>query len=66
MKCCCVEIKFAAKDWPKTVKRIEGHSYLYERYEDSYNITGEHDCTICKHKLACLMDPKCNRRFESK
>ncbi len=24
------------------------------------------DCDECKHRLACLIDPECNRRFESK
>ncbi len=30
------------------------------------DIVSTHDCTGCKNKLACLIDPECNRTFESK
>ncbi len=30
------------------------------------NTNREQDCNKCKHQLACLINPECNREFEGK
>ncbi len=38
---------------------------LFIEYTDSDQVE-RLDCNQCKHKFRCLMDPHCNRQFESK
>jgi len=69
MKCRCVEIKLynSNRGWlTRIIKRVDGHSYAYERYYDKYDITDLYDCEKCRYRFACLIDPECNREFKSK
>ncbi len=41
----------------------ESAKQLAERSPDAYKLA---DCDQCKHQLACVVHPKCNRLFEGK
>ena len=65
MKCFCTnqEITFNNFDavWPAKYKIGRG------TFADlAIARTEKHDCNQCKHKLVCMMDPNCDRRYESR
>ncbi len=44
------------------VKRMQGFAWD----TTSIKVLETYDCNECKHRLSCLIDPECNRIFESK
>ncbi len=57
----CVETKDYGAEMARTEKRVRGPD------PDPDPIwTWGYNCNECKNKLVCLLDPYCNRIFESK
>ncbi len=52
----------------KCVKLVysSGSLKLFTAYEIRCDTRKQQDCNECKHQLACLVNPECDRTFESK
>ncbi len=68
MKCYCVKedisIDSLEAAWSKGSK-----VQMIDEGEVAYFVIGRgrtYDCNDCCHRLACLLDPKCRRKFESR
>ncbi len=70
--CYCTKVRCFNRDGSyddRVQKRMRRHLYAvpprggdYDGYVD----LGQYDCNECKHKLACLIDPECSKKFESR